>query len=404
MSLRKVVFVSLPALTLACVSIYLLGSRTADVRRVDTEVVIHRAIAHVVTGPGRLRARRSVQVSAETSGKVVRLEVREGAVVARRQLLIELDPTMARERVNELRASIQLAESRLQLAEAEGRQAEADHRRQVLLHREALTTEEDLQRAATALEVKNLEAAMATQDLQRLQATFRGAEHELEKVEIRSSIHGIVTRVNIEEGENAFVGTFNNPATVLLEIADLGTIEAVIEIDESDIMGIERGQPAMVHLDAYPDRSFEGRVVAVGHSPRIDAGAELRTARFEVVVEIEGEIPGVRPGLTCEVEVRTATRRDALAIPIASLVRRNAEGPGGDGSESSGVLTIRDGLVRFHPIIVGISDDRSFEVLEGLEAGEEIVVGPFEALRALRDGDPVAIERAGDRKEVMPSS
>ena len=390
MKVRRAASIAVSALVISGLSVYLLGAGSERVRSVETAQVSRRPLRQVITGDGRIQAHRSVQVSAETSGKVVSVAVKEGDRVARGQVLVELDPTSAREQVNANRASIELARSKVELARAELRQAESDHLRQVRLHEEALTTDEELQRAQTALEVSRLRLAMESQELGRLQATLRASLHELEKVEIRSEIDGIVTRVNIEEGENAFVGNFNNPATVLLEIADLGSIEARIEVHESDIMEVQPDQSAVVRLDAFDGRSFRGRVTRVGHSPEPGSTGRAETARFEVVVAVDDPIPGVRPGLTCEADVVTATRSDALTVPLQALVRRPGTGPGGEGEEVEGVFVARAGAVSFQPLTEGIADDRYVEVLDGVDDGEQIVVGPFDVLRTLADGERVS--------------
>jgi HlyD family secretion protein len=213
----------------------------------------------------------------------------------------------------------------------------------------------------------------------------------------------------------------NNAGTVLLTIADMGVIETEIEVDETDIPYIQVGQPARVTIDALPNQTFPGRVTEVGNSP-IQATGQAATGRatnFMVVVTLEGKVPNVRPGFTCTAEITTATRRQALGVPIQAMTVRelvvDAEDnivpipppppgssarpvqelePGQSRKEFEGVFVVRDGKATFVTVTTGIAGEQYFEVLEGLQEGDEVITGPFASVRALRDGDAVSISTA----------
>jgi len=237
------------------------------------------------------------------------------------------------------------------------------------------------------------------------------ARHELSKVNIHADVSGVITKRNIEEGENVFVGAFNNPATILLTIADLSVIEAEIEVDETDIVDVQVGHESVIKVDAYPDSSFKGVVTKVGHSPILSLGSQQQATSFEVVVQLTETIPNVRPGLSCKAEITTGYREKAIAVPIQALTlrkpselkqekkrarsRRTSEAANDmtKEEESQGVFVINDGKVTFHKVKTGIAGDRFFEVISGLEVGKEVVIGPFKALRRLRNEDPVKVEK-----------
>ena len=129
------------------------------------------------------------------------------------------------------------------------------------------------------------------------------------------------------------VGTMNNAGTVLLTIADMSVIEAEVEVDETDIPYVQIGQTAKITIDAFPDRTYTGKVTEVGNSPIQAAGATgARTAtNFKVVVQLEGEVPDIRPGFTCTAEITTATRTQTVAVPIqATTVREMVVDQKGD--------------------------------------------------------------------------
>jgi HlyD family secretion protein len=395
---RRAAYVVAALAALFLTAVLLLNGRRDNSRAVQTEPVRLRDITQVVAASGRVRARTAVEVSAETTGKVVRLGVEEGDVVRRGQFLVQLDPISASEKVNELRASLEAARASYELAQVEFVQAQVEHRRQERLFHEGLIPEDDFQKVASGFEAQTLRKEAARQQIARLEAMLRTAEHELEKVVLRSDIDGVVTRVNIAEGERAFVGNFNNPGTVLLEIADLAVIEAVVEVDEVDVMQIARDQRATVRLDALPDRALHARVLRTGHSPIFDTGP-MQAARFEVVLEVLDPIPEIKPGLTCEAEIVTAHRQAVPTVPIQALTRRLRSGLEGTGAQPDpeaaagdlveGVLVVDGASIRFRPISLGISGDRYFEVTEGLSEGDLVVTGPFDVLRSLEDGDRV---------------
>jgi HlyD family secretion protein len=216
----------------------------------------------------------------------------------------------------------------------------------------------------------------------------------------------------------------NNAGTVLLTIADMSIIETEIEVDETDVPHVEVGQQAKIEIDAFPDQVFPGRVTEVGNSPIVATGAAAsntgRATNFKVVVQIEGEVPDVRPGFTCTATITTATRQKVVGVPIQAMTVRelvvDVEGnvvppeptrqnrpaspaptapvelkPGQSRKEFEGVFLVRNGRAAFVPVKTGIAGEKYFEVLEGLKEGDEVITGPFASVRTLKDGDPVTI-------------
>ena len=236
-------------------------------------------------------------------------------------------------------------------------------------------------------------------------------------------------RRNIEQGETVVTGTMNNAGTVLLQIADMSIIEAEVEVDETDIPFVQIGQPAKIKIDAIPDKIFTGKVTEVGNSPIVQAAAGQtgQTAtNFKVTVTIDGQIPEVRPGFTCTADITTATRSKAVAVPIQAMAvreliydaagkvvpqpkadpkaknapRPNASDPlptGQTRKDTEGVFVIKQAKATFVPVKTGIAGDKYFEVLNGLKAGDEVITGPFNSVRDLKDGDAVKPEESKDR-------
>lgn len=415
---------------------------------VTIDVVKTRDLEAVVSASGKIQPKRLVNISADTSGRVVNLAVNEGDRVTRGQFLLQVDPKSLRTRVEGGTAALQGAEASLdqlrqtvETARVQLQHAQQTLKRQRELWGQQLNTREALERAENDVQtaeanVREREKQITAQAARIAQerASLESARYDLSKVRIESPIDGIVTRRNIQEGETAVIGTMNNAGTVLLTLADMSVIQAEIEVDETNMPLVAVGQPAKVSIDALPDRTFKGRVTEIGNSPIQATGAAATTSRqatnFKVVVVIDEPIPDVRPGFTCTADITTATRSNVTAVPIPAVAVRelvyDADGqvvktprqptrrrrlgmpgpsdaappppptelaPGQTRKETEGVFVLRAGVVAYVPITMGIAGDRYFEVLAGLSPGDEVVTGPYNTVRALVDGDPVKTER-----------
>ncbi|WP_291988140.1 efflux RND transporter periplasmic adaptor subunit, partial [Luteitalea sp.] len=192
------------------------------------------------------------------------------------------------------------------------------------------------------------------------------------------------------------IGIQNQPGTTLMTISDLADINAEIKVAEADVMRLKLGQSATVSLDAVPGRTFTGKVIEIGTGalpPPAGAAATAAAREFRVVVRIMEADSGLRPGLTCDAEILTDERKNAIVVPLQSVVLRAAEG---SETDQTGVFVVRDNLVRFVPVTTGIIGGLSIEVT-GVEPGTPVVSGPFQVLRTLKDGDPVSPSSAARR-------
>jgi HlyD family secretion protein len=421
MKTKKKVWIGVGLLVVIAIMVVAnLRQRQKSAVKVEAQKVEERELRALVSASGKIRAKTSVDISASTSGKVVQLAVDEGDEVTKYQFLMLIDPTPAEASVRQIKASIAAARANFDLANANLEQAQKELERQEALFQKSLTSEELLQKARTSYNVQKLQADATQQEVARWEAMLVNAQHELSKVNVHADISGIVTKRNIEVGENVFVGAFNNPATVLLTIADLSVIEAEVEVDETDIVNVRVDQEAAIKVDAYPDSSFKGMVTKVGHSPILTASGvgQQQSTSFEVIVQAIDKIPNVRPGLSCKAEITTGYRLKAVAVPIQALTLRkpselkplatkgrkskisNGEAANDTTKEKEiqGAFVIKDGQVQFYEVKIGIAGDRFFEVTSGLQSGDEVVIGPFSALRRLRNGDAVKIEKKAKKE------
>jgi HlyD family secretion protein len=421
------------------VAAYVAGRSDAGVT-VTAETIEQRDLEAIVSASGKIQPQKTVNISAQTMGRVTRLAVNEGDRVKAGQFLLQIDPVNAEAAVRRdeaavagARTALEQARVSLQSASASLEIAQQAHKRQRELWQAGLTTRESLEKAEADVQIRESELRAREQEiktretqLRQQEAGLESSQHTLSQVRFDAPFDGIVTRRNIEEGENVVVGTMNNPGTVLLTVADMSVVEAEIEVDETDIPFVQLGQTAKVTIDAIPDKTFSGKVTEIGNSPIQTTGTgTTRTAtNFKVTVTLDDRIPDVRPGFTCTAEITTATRAKALAVPIQALTVRellyDAQGnlvpearpprprfsfgslvattptpvptsvqPGQTRKEVEGVFLIKDGKARFVPVQVGIAGERYLEVLSGLSRGERVITGPFDSVRGMYDGDAV---------------
>ena len=248
--------------------------RSPDAPAVTAEALRRRDLDALVSASGKIQPKRQVNVSANTMGRVTRLAVQEGQRVRAGQFLLEIDPRSLEGQLQRGEAGVAAARSSLQQARTTVDQARAtldlarqNLKRQDELWKEGLTTRESLERASSDVAVREAELRTREQEIQTREAQIQQEQaglattrYNLSQVIIASPMDGIVTRRNIEEGENVMVGTMNNAGTVLLTIADMSVVEAEVEVDETDIPSVTLGQEARITIDAVPDRTFRGRV------------------------------------------------------------------------------------------------------------------------------------------------
>ncbi len=316
--------------------------RRTDGVTVTTDKVESRDLEAVVSASGSIQPERSVNISADTMGRVVNLAVDEGDIVKKGQFLLQVDPHDLETQVQNQEASLagarsSLEETRKQIDSAKASLAQSQQAlaRQEMLMKQGLTTRETYDNAQSDFQMKKAAEDLAEQSLntqqtriKQQQAQLDSANYDLTKVRIISPIDGIITKRNIEEGETVVVGTMNNAGTVLLSVADMAKIQAEINVDETDIPSIKLGQHAKISIDAIPDKTFDGIVTQVGNSPIDSTGttttssSSTRATNFKVVVKIDGPIPAVRPGFSCTANITTATRSKVLSVPIQALTVR----------------------------------------------------------------------------------
>ena len=371
-----------------------------------------------VTASGEIVATRYADIGSNVMGTIVSLPVREGDAVEAGQVLARIDSVQAESDVAGAAAQVgaleaeetaaagqaRVARSELAAAEARARDASQVAARQDDLFAAGLipaaeqesaraaaqTTDAQVLAAGASLERAEASSEAATRRIAQARAQERRARDVLAKTAIASPIDGVVTRLQVREGEMVVIGVQNQPGTTLMTVSDLAEIDAEVKVAEADVLRLELGQLAEVTLEAMPGRAFTGRVVEIGASALPLAGTGAAAREFRVVVRLDSPEPGLRPGLTCDAEILTNRKSDVLTVPLQSVVLRTDD----SGTERTGVFVIRDEQAVFAPVTAGIIGGLDIEVT-GIADDESIVIGPYQVLGELQDGALLSVSGAG---------
>jgi len=276
------------------------------------------------------------------------------------------------------------------------------------------------QRAQTLAQITSSQRRIA-----QAQAGLARVADILAKHDVISPLDGIVTNLPVRLGETVVPGVQNSAASAVMTIADMSLITAEVKVDETDIVNLEIGQKADVTIDAVPDRTFTGHVIEIGNTAILRSSGQVASSSatssteakdFKVVVALDNPPDEIRPGLSCTAKIVTATRHDVLNIPIQALTVRQ-KGDLEDAAQSAkdkkkdvgqapidlaaqkvrkeeitGVFVIVNQKAEFRKVETGITGATDIEVLKGLQPGEQIAIGSYQAIRTMRPGVKVKID------------
>jgi len=387
-------------------SVLVLGAGAAVSRNwnkatpVLTARVATQDIVSKVTANGKIQAENKVEMSALVQGQVVNLAVREGDKVKKGDFLLQIDRNRAAAEEAGSSAALKASLADRDSAKENMAQAERDFDRARRNYEARITSEADFQRAQSGLETARSAFEAAQNRVDQMRAGLSANRDTVSKTTVRAPIDGVVTTLRVKAGEVTVIGTMNNPGTQLLTVSDMSTVEAVLMVDETDTPTVQVGQKALLNIDAYPGRTFDGLVTEVGNSPILKDDPDLQgltttsdAINFKFKVKVRAPPPSIRPGFSVTADIITGVKEKVAAVPLAAVIVRDS--PRGEKNEAGklkteqGVYALRDGKAVFASIKTGITGELMVEVVSGVPAGEEIVTGPFKALREIKDGDRV---------------
>jgi HlyD family secretion protein len=380
---------------------------------VQTEVVARQDVVATISASGQIQPRVRVNLSSDVSGRIVSLDVVEGQLVTKGQVLLRIDSA-------QFQAAYERAEASLASVNAQAAQTQENNRQmmrnlqrteEMARQSSSAVTTEALEQLRAQAKVSAIQADAVRFSVQQAEAGLRDAKNNLAKTVIVAPMSGRVTRVSVREGETAIVGNLNKDAAALLTISDMSVLETRIRVDETEVTRISIGDSADVQIDAFPDTTFRGQVSAVSNSSTRAPGAQpsaTQAVDFEVTIRLIDPPSQTRPDFSATAKVITAIRKNAVAIPIGALTIRDNPEPATEETpgdtvkggkkpkrDQEGVFVIGpEGTALFRVVKIGITGETHFEVLDGLREGDVIVTGPFQAIRDLKEG---ALVRARPR-------
>jgi HlyD family secretion protein len=441
---RKVLVFSLIGAVLLGLTAVAVFKKRDIVITVQTEKVKRRSLTETVVANGRIQPVLQVKISAEVSGEIIDLPVKEGQKVAKGDLLVRIKPDFYIAATNQANASYKSALASKTMAEANLKKIEAEYNRNRDLFRNKLISDSAFDETQASYEVAQAQVQSAQHQVEVAHAAVDSAKESLDKTTIAAPLSGTISKLNSRLGERV-LGTVQNIGTDIMTIADLNEMEARVDIGENDVVRIAPGQKAKLEVDAFKKRKFAGIVTEIANSSKDSGqpnmGSSQEATKFEIRIHIE-EKEAFRPGMSVAAEIETAHRTNSLTVPFASVTTRPpkdkdkksdrklaalkdplktnsptahtnaparnskpgapvtnttpaatnnavAEGTNAPASDKKGkdavkpidvVFVLEGDHAKMVPVKIGISDDNYWEITEGLTEGQEVVSGGFRAI------------------------
>jgi HlyD family secretion protein len=400
--------------------------RNRDRIPVQSQKVARRDLTSVVSASGEVKPKRYVNISANVSGRITHLYIKEGDRVREGQVLARIDSTRFAADTRQSEAAVKAARADLVRAEADLEVARLNFERTERMHRDQLVSDQALDQARAEFQMGTANVASLKQRIAQVEAALESSADNLEKTTVPAPMDGVVTALAKEEGE-VVIGAQSFQPTVIMTVADLSVMEAEILVDETDIRSVALGQEAKVRVDALERLEIKGEVTEIGASaiPRgVTSSAAATTSGtntgnqakdFKVTITLQDPPPTLRPGLNATADITAARKTGVLAVPIQAVVVRQVDEHGAPidpdqdkdqpqkpvrrrGEEKDGVFVVKDGLASFRAVTTGIVGETDIEIRQGVQEGEEIVTGSYKTLRTLKHAAKIKVEEAEKRE------
>ena len=358
---------------------------------VQTTKVERAEIVQKVNATGKIQPKTQVKISADVSAKITRLDVKEGDWVEQGDFLLELDRARYLASVESEEANVRSAQANVNLVKENVDQTERVFKRAKELVERNLESQAALDSAQAAYQVEVARFQSANDQVEQTRGRLKQARDDLSKTTIYAPMAGTISDLNKEQGEIAIGSQFQED--VIMVLADLDAMEALVNVDENDIVSIALAQAAEIDVDALPDDVLAGSVAEIANSANISAqGTTNQKTEFEVKITIESATDKLRPGMSASADIVTETRKEALSIPIQCVTVRTIEQLK-EGDEDAAdnftasddgfvelVFVIEDGKAVARQVETGIQSDELIEVVSGLAEGDEVVSGSYRAI------------------------
>ena len=422
--------------SIALVALWIIASIIWNKREkpipVTTEIAIRKTIVQTVSATGKIQPEVEVKISPEVAGEIIELPVEDGMRVKKGDLLVKIKPDSYKALLEQQEAAISAAKATNLQQKATMMKTEHDFKRAEDLFNKKLISEQEYNAAEAAHDVAKNTYESSLHEIERAQAGSSQARDQLSKTTIYSPIDGTITILNSKLGER-LVATGQFAGTEVMRVADLGHMEARVDVNENDVVNVKLGDKAEAKIDAYGDRKFNGTVYQIGNTGKTTgAGTQEEVTNFEVKIRIEDHDVVLKPALSCTADIHTNEVKDVVAVPMQAVTIRTGESnlspeeiekkkqkvtqrDKGDNNaefvneraEKAAQKEEREKLVKvvflkkgnkaqMAKVTTGISDDTYTEIKSGIHAGDEVISGSYSAIsRKLKEGAKVALDKEG---------
>jgi HlyD family secretion protein len=371
---------------------------------VYAETVARKDVAQIVKATGELQPRVKVNISAHVVGKIDKLYVAEGDWIDKGKPFLRLEQQAFLAQRDQWAAQLRSAETAVRQSEVSLADSRVKLSRAQKLRAEGVSAQQDLDAAQLAETSARLQVDSAHDAVRQTQANLNKAQDDLTKTTIYSPLTGRVIALNAKEGEVVVSGTMNNPGSVIGTIADMSEILAEVDVDETEIVSVKLGQPAVLRVDALPLKEYHGKVVEVGSSG-YNRPSQPDVTFFKVKILLDHPDPDLRASMSVRAEINTAAHTLALVVPIQAVVDREPVGAKDNNAKDVKVVfVVESGKARQREVQTGISDETLVELTSGVKPGEKVVTGPYRTLRDLKDGDVVQVSATSETTDRKSDS
>lgn len=412
---RLIIILTIIGLILISAVLFSIFSNKDDSITVTVDKVVKRTIVQTVSAVGKIEPETEVKITSEASGEIIFLGVKEGDTVKAGTILIRIKPDIIETQLEQFKSAAEATKIEIQVMKTEKERTEAELKRITELFAKEFASKQELDFAKSNYDkaVSSYQAALSRYE-QSL-AALRQIQRSADRTTIYSPINGIITQLAVERGEKV-VGTSQFPGTELLRIADLNTMNAIVDVDENDIVNVKIGDTAKIEVDALRDVFFKGLVIEIGHSAKVNAlGTADQVTNFSVKIRFLELDSRLRPGMSCNVEIETEKKQNVLSVPLTSVtVRQDKKVNEKESNERiqvqddevkkvtrppAVVFTIDNNTAIMQKVKTGISDKGYIEITDGLNENQQIISGNFMAVsKLLKDGSKIQIDSVKKRQ------
>ncbi|HET6400517.1 MAG TPA: efflux RND transporter periplasmic adaptor subunit [Candidatus Kapabacteria bacterium] len=385
---------------------------------VQTEIVGRHTVTEAVQATGKIQPEVMVKVSPQVPGEIIELPFKEGAHVKKGDLLAKIKPDVFQEQYQAAEASYNSSKAQAEQQKAAMIQAEADLKRGKLLVAQHLLSEQDYDAEKAKYDASVAGFNAANYSANAAASQMRQLQQSLDWTSVLSPMNGTITNLISQLGERV-VGTSQFAGTEMMDVSDLTVMNAMVDVDENDVVNVKLGDPVKISVDAFPDTVFTGKVIEIANSAtQAGTGTADQSTNFTVKVRLDNfGTADLRPGMSCTARIETETKPNVLAVPLMAVTRRESDDQraadslrqireanrgsfNGDEEPPLIVFIVKNGKALKVPITTGISDNAYVEVLSGLKGGEEVIKGNFRAVsKDLNDGMAVKVDNSGKSTE-----